>query len=129
MMRLKDLAVNDEIVLTQSNSQATYDCYKVQKITKTQITVNDKRFMKSTGQEVGTGDYHGSYDWHIADEWGSNSIVTWIEAEVKNQAIVERNKRIKLIVRIKKTAERLSPSRQYYDNDTLECIALELEGL
>jgi len=125
-MKLQDIEVGTEVVLTQVGSHVAFDCHKVEKVTKAQVTINSKRFMKSTGNEIGTG---SSYDWYIAREWGyPGHLITWGKATELNNELATRVKTRKLVARIKEAAIKLHRNSSF-DIETLECIALELESL
>lgn len=83
MKELKDLVAGDEVLVTGMNHRRIA---KVDKVTKTQIVVNNARFRKDSGWQCGV------------DSWNRKSISVPTEKEISD--IKEENFRKKLIYAI-----------------------------
>ncbi len=100
--QLQTIQVGDEIVLTDGYVFNPYWLHKVEKVTKTQLTVDNKRFMKSTGDIVGGSDWLSKSDIYIAKDFNAGKLLTWEDAEEANQKQLDRKKCQDLISQVEK---------------------------
>lgn len=73
-VRLQDVQVGNWVVVVRSKraGYSSRNLYRVERITKTQLTVNGMRYLKSTGRAVG-----GYNPQHIESYNPINEITTW----------------------------------------------------
>lgn len=125
-MRIEDLKVGDSVVYFPRSSMwgpgPMANVGTVEKVTKTQVTVDGIRFLKRTGNKVGD-----AYGMHIAinrfGEGQSGHLWTTAQAEQHNKYVEEEKQKSIKIREIKNV------TRHELDNMTLEELTAILDIL